>query len=197
MFYDSRQELPLWALQSTQTTTSQWGRWLGYGNVDIRTYIGTILFRNIAMPEQVMASCPGAAGQGPIRAVPVGTARHKKHHRYPHPQRAADRRSTLGPPKPPKAKPNAMRQFLSTMFHLRYECGGTITYRTHLVYPDEENRAAQPAAVRAILFVVIQRVEPVCHAFSPGHLRPGLCAWDRLFLAGGFTSTWTGTMIFT
>ena len=42
LFYESRQEAPLDAILSVETRTSQWGRWIGYGDVVIRTYTGVI-----------------------------------------------------------------------------------------------------------------------------------------------------------
>lgn len=117
------------AVQSTQTNTSQWGRWLGYGNVAIRTFIGTILFRNIAMPEQVMALIQEQQARavfGQYRSE-LRTIKKSIDSRIRSGPKAA---VPLGPP-PPQVQPNAMRQFLSTMFHLRYEFGGTVTFRTH------------------------------------------------------------------
>jgi hypothetical protein len=128
-FYDSRQEAPLEAVQSAQITTSLWGRILGYGNVAIRTYIGTILFRSVGKPEQVMALIQDHQARAQFGAYRTELRNIKG---------LIDQRIRLGarppiPPGPrkPKPKPSTMRQFLSTMFHLRFESGGTITYRTH------------------------------------------------------------------
>jgi hypothetical protein len=128
-FYDSRQESPLEAVQSCQTNTSQWGRWLGYGNVAIRTYIGTILFRSVANPEQVMALIQDHQTRATFNQYRTELRNIKG---------LIDKRIRTGPKQPippgpskPKPKPSAMRQFLSTMFHLRYEVGGTVIYRTH------------------------------------------------------------------
>jgi hypothetical protein len=131
LFYDSRQESPMPAVQSTQTNTSQWGRWLGYGNVAIRTYIGTILFRSISMPEQVMALIQEQQARAQFGQYRSELRTIKS---------TIDKRIINGPQAPvpsapprPAAQPSPMRQFLSSMFHLRYESGGTITYRTHII----------------------------------------------------------------
>ncbi len=129
LFYDSRQESPLAVVQSTQTNTSQIGRWVGYGNVAIRTYIGTILYRNVAMPEQVMAliqdqQARARFGQYRSELRSIKSTIDKRIRTGPQPP------IPPGPPRP-KEKPSAMRQFISTMFHLRFETGGTIIYRTH------------------------------------------------------------------
>ncbi len=130
LFYDSRQESPLKALQSTQINTSQWGRWFGYGNVAIRTYIGTILFRGVAMPDQVMAIIQEQQARAQFGQYRTELRTIKT---------TIDNRIRTGPQAPvpkqpprPVVQPSPMQQFLSTMFHLRYESGGTVTYRTHI-----------------------------------------------------------------
>jgi hypothetical protein len=128
-FYDSRQESPLDAVQSTQTTSTQWGRIIGYGNVAIRTYIGTILFRSVAMPDQVMALIQDHQYRAQFNQyrTELGSIKGLIDKRI---RSGPKQPAPPGPPKP-KQKPSAMRQFLSTMFHLRYETGGVIIYRTH------------------------------------------------------------------
>ena len=111
LFYDSRQESPLEAVQSTQTNTSQWGRWLGYGNVAIRTYIGTILFQKYRHARTGNGHDPGTPGQGPVRTVPLGTALDKKHDRSTHPHRAAAAYATRSVPAKSQAQCDAAVPF--------------------------------------------------------------------------------------
>ena len=129
LIYDSRQESPLQAIQSTTINTSLWGRWFGYGNVAIRTFYGVLLFRSVTNPEQVMALIQEQQLRAQFR------------------QRRTDIRSIgdflnnrirFGPPPPilpgakkAQIKPDPMREFIATMFHLRFEQGRTIIYRTH------------------------------------------------------------------
>jgi hypothetical protein len=129
--YDSRMESPLEAVQSTTINTSQWGRWLGYGNVAIRTYIGTILFRQVPYPDQV---------QSVVQEHQLRSQYHETHTEIKRIKSMIDKRIRLGPDQPalPKSfKAPAPKQvdptqvFLSTMFHLRYEIGGTVIFRTH------------------------------------------------------------------
>jgi hypothetical protein len=128
LFYNSRQEAPLSAVQSTTINTTLWGRWLGYGNVAIRTYIGTIFFRNIAAPEQVQMLIQERQlhGQYYAQHIEIKNIREKM-----------EKRIREGPEQPmlPLVKtqenPDPMRAFISTMFHLRYESGGSVTFRTH------------------------------------------------------------------
>lgn len=129
LIYDSRSESPLEAIQSTALTTSQWGRWLGYGNVAIRTYIGTILFRNLGDPEQVQAMVQEQQLRASYRESRTENKRIKV---------MIDKRIREGPEQPflprqrkPPSPPDPMRIFLATMFHLRYESGGTVIFRTH------------------------------------------------------------------
>lgn len=133
LLYDSRQESPMEAVQSTFVKTSMLGRILGYGNVAIRTYIGTILFKGVSQPEQVM----GIIQEHQARAQ---TSRRRAEVR----QMEAMIQKRLGnlpvssggasvPPKPETktAQPSQFQKFLSDLLHLRYESQGTILYRTH------------------------------------------------------------------
>jgi len=49
--YDSRQEAPLSTILSVGLESNQIGRYLGYGNVIVRTFVGKIPFNNINYPE--------------------------------------------------------------------------------------------------------------------------------------------------
>ncbi len=51
--YDSRQEAPLVAVKSIETKSSLAGRWLGFGDVIIETFMGQIFFRHIGNRAQV------------------------------------------------------------------------------------------------------------------------------------------------
>ena len=167
LLYDSRQESPLDALQSTSTNTSQLGRILGYGNVAIRAYIGTILFKGISNPDQVM----GLVQEQQARAQ-IGQRRAEQRLI----ESMIEKRLTPGPPavgqaaKPPSApKPNRLRTFLSDMFHLRNEIGGTILYRTHW-------------------YILLQKT------FMPGILLVGLFALWLLGVFGKFTLLSIGSL---
>jgi len=51
-FYDSRQEAPLSTLLSVGVKTDQIGRIFDYGDVQVRTYTGTITFHRVSHPER-------------------------------------------------------------------------------------------------------------------------------------------------
>lgn len=129
LIYDSRQESPLSAIQSTTINTSLWGRLYKFGNVAIRTFYGVLLFRSIPNPEQVMALIQ----QVQLRAQffqhksDLHGIRNFMEERI---QRGLQRPHPPAPRKP-AAKPEPMREFLSTLFHLRWQVGKTIMYRTH------------------------------------------------------------------
>ncbi|MDA1329561.1 MAG: cyclic nucleotide-binding domain-containing protein [Chloroflexi bacterium] len=49
----SRKEAPLQSIQSVNIHTSMLGRWMGFGDIVVRTYTGTVLMPVVAQPEQV------------------------------------------------------------------------------------------------------------------------------------------------
>lgn len=130
LLYDSRQESPMEAVQSTSSRTTQVGRILKYGNVAIRTYIGTILFRSVSNPELVMALLQEHQARAQINM-------RRAEQRLM--ETMIKRRIFNGPPEPvitskpvmSPVKPYKVQSFLSDMFHLRIEMDGTILYRTH------------------------------------------------------------------
>ena len=134
MIYDSRQEAPLDAILSVSTDTSQLGRILGFGNVVVRTYTGTIVLPDIPKPELVLALLEGEwfrAKAGYVRAEKIT-------------QVEAIIRERLGmePDEAPVEEevpiksiiePGRLQTFFANLFKLRREEGGTIIYRTHWV----------------------------------------------------------------
>ena len=127
-FYESRQEYPLQTIQSTTVNTSQWGRWFGYGNVAIRTYYGTLLFRNINHPNQVMTLIQQEQlrAQFAQRKMDVNEIGSFLDRRIRH----GLQRPALPEVRKPPPPPDPMREFLVSMFHQRYQLGKTIIYRT-------------------------------------------------------------------
>ena len=53
--YDSTQEAPLSTILSVGVETDLMGRQMGFGNVIIRTYVGKIIFRHVSNPKQAAA----------------------------------------------------------------------------------------------------------------------------------------------
>ena len=150
MIYDSRQEAPLDAILAVSTDTSQLGRILGYGDVVVRTYTGTIVLPDIPEPELVMALLEGEwfrAKAGYVRAEKIT-------------QVEAIIRERLGmePDEVPVEEevpirsiiqPGGLQTFFANLFKLRREEGGTIIYRTHWV------RLLQRAWMPSIFLILI------------------------------------------
>jgi CRP-like cAMP-binding protein len=134
MFYHSRHESPLEMIQSSTTGTSQLGRILNYGNVAIRTFTGTILFRSVAMPGQINALLQ----EHQLRAQSGQRRRERQKIEGIIEQSLAgapiERRSDTRVAATQKAPEIIRRQHLVDMLHLRYEVNGTIIYRTHWLY---------------------------------------------------------------
>lgn len=129
LLYDSRQESPIEAVQSTSINTTQIGRILGYGNVAIRTYIGTILFRDVNRPDLIMsliqeqqARSQTSQRRAELIAMEKTLRRRISGELEPPPSPRAG---------PPPTQPGTIQRLLSNLLHLRYESGPSVTYRTH------------------------------------------------------------------
>ncbi len=128
LLYDSRQESPMEQVQSTETERSYLGRLIGYGDVRIRTYTGLILFEAVKYPKEIEAIIfeQLKRAQSSLRQAEMRDM-----------EEIIARRIGLLPPKPapaPPARPESpspIQRLLSDLFHLRYEYGDTIQYRTH------------------------------------------------------------------
>jgi membrane protein YdbS with pleckstrin-like domain len=137
--YDSRQEAPLTTLLSVGTRTSQTGRWVGFGDVLVRTYTGTLTLHKVAHPQQIAALIEDhwtrsrrANHQAELELI-EDTLRTRLD---------ADetvRSQTIGPAGRAKTyhglteemEPGFIQRLFATFFHLRFEAGGVITYRKH------------------------------------------------------------------
>lgn len=133
LLYDSRQESPLEQIQSMDVDSSQIGRIFNYGNLTLRTFTGTILFRAIRQPQDVQAlvqemqkRMQSSLRQAELRQI----------------EEILKQRLNPPPPRPPApavpapaARTNTMaariQRFMADLFHLRYVMGDTIQYRTH------------------------------------------------------------------
>lgn len=130
LLYDSRQESPMEQVQSTEVDRSYLGQLLGFGNVRIRTYTGVINFQAVRLPEEVekiiqeqIKRVQSTLRQAEIRSIEETIARRIGLL----PARSAPPREAA----PAKPAPTPMQRFMADLFHLRYEYGDTIQYRTH------------------------------------------------------------------
>ena len=130
LLYDSRQESPMEQVQSTETDRSYLGQLVGYGDVRIRTYTGIIVFKAVRQPKEIeliiqehVKRTQSSLRQAELRAIEDIIARRIG--MLPaRPQLAQDGGAASSGPTP-------MQRFLADLFHLRYEYGDTIQYRTH------------------------------------------------------------------
>lgn len=131
LMYDSRQEVPLDAILADDLITSQFGRWIGYGSIFIRTYTGQVILDGLARPELVIHLLKALREQKKIS--------HKREERE-----SIDRaiRQRLGyltadepgdiPPAPPAQSGfSVFQHWLSELILLRVERDGIVTFRTH------------------------------------------------------------------
>lgn len=132
LLYDSRQESPIEQVQSYDVDSTQMGRIFHYGDVIIRTFTGTIYFRGVRQPQDVynviqemQKRSQSSLRQAELRQI-EDTLKQRIGFIPPQPP---------PPPKPPAAPQNALalrlKKFMADLFHLRYQIGDTIQYRTH------------------------------------------------------------------
>jgi hypothetical protein len=132
LLYDSRQESPVDQVQSMSVETTQLGRIFHYGNLIIRSFTGTIVFKGVHQPQDIM---------GMIQEMQKRTQSSLRQAELRQIEEILKQRIGLVPPKPPapprppepKQNPQAVKiqKFMADLFHLRYEVGDTIQYRTH------------------------------------------------------------------
>jgi uncharacterized membrane protein YdbT with pleckstrin-like domain len=140
LFYESRQEAPLDAILSVETKTSQIGRWIGYGDVVIRTYTGLVNFRKLAKPELIVRIINDERGRASFQSNKLQRISKEDllRSRIGFDQRdvnefdeTIDEISDAVEEVPHHVQSSGLMEFLSSFFGLRMEKNGVITYRTH------------------------------------------------------------------
>ena len=133
--YDSRQEVPLSTILAVNLETDAIGRILEYGNVTVRTFVGSIRFDYIDHPVQaadmireywertkvVGTQAQKMAMKNALRSKLGLTAHAVPQNELP-PISMEDKEVQ---------KKSILRIVLSNLFKLRVEDGGTVTYRKH------------------------------------------------------------------
>ena len=140
--YDSRLEAPLSAILSVNVETSQLGRILDYGNVVVRTWIGTVPFKQVDHPEQAQNMIEEYWERTKTRSVDIEKEAMKE---------AIRERLGLSEPAPPEeedeseaeeqpeteSQPKTIGAILGILglnrIKLRYELGENVIYRKHWV----------------------------------------------------------------
>ena len=143
--YDSRQEAPLNSVLAVDVSTSQIGRIIGYGDVDVRTFTHNILMRNMDDPELFASFVKGyqrrykaIAKEEEIqeieRAIEEAILQRIRYER-------GDISIATAPPTYKRAEPKKKqktksaserwRNFLKVRFEEKTDRGIVITYRKH------------------------------------------------------------------
>lgn len=127
--YDSRQETPLDTILQTSVSTSQVGRIVGYGDVVMKTYTGTLVYSRVPQWDAVSKLVDDRRA----RAREAGIQADKQSL-----QNLVRQRLRMLPPAQQPAK-NAKTEearfsfglLLANLLQMRSEKAGVITYRTH------------------------------------------------------------------
>jgi uncharacterized membrane protein YdbT with pleckstrin-like domain len=139
--YNSRREAPLNTILAVNVVSSQLGRIFGYGNIDVRTFTGSILMRNAAKPNQFLDFVKGYRERAQRKskesevqvmenAIRQRLGYHDVDEHIPSPKpEAAPETKQVEPRKEPEAR--SFREKLNLIFTVRYEQKGVITYRKH------------------------------------------------------------------
>ncbi|HEY9077672.1 MAG TPA: cyclic nucleotide-binding domain-containing protein [Anaerolineaceae bacterium] len=130
LLYDSRQEYPLEAIQSMSVTTDFLGRQLSYGNITIRSYIGSLVFQGISNPDYIITMI----NEQKIRAQSIS-----RKNEFESMKQFARKRKNPPPVQPQSASKSASGDnrrrknslSLANLLHLRYEQAGSVVFRTH------------------------------------------------------------------
>jgi hypothetical protein len=132
--YDSRQEAPLNTILTVGTQIDQFGYWLGYGDVIIRTYTGQIVMHKVNHPAYLSNIVREQQDRSKVVVKEVETALLEQaiRKRLGIPDPAASKPTappTAAPLKPAEEKPGILENF----FKVRYEQKDVVTYRKHWI----------------------------------------------------------------
>ncbi|HWQ45804.1 MAG TPA: PH domain-containing protein [Longilinea sp.] len=135
LLYESRQEVPLEAVLTIGTTSGFWGRLLNYGNINLRTYTGSLTFKTLEYPEQVAAVIAQYLYQAKnsTKEVQQEAIEDSIRQRF---KRSPSRSYSSGSDGQDQeieadVHSGAVTSALGNLFRLREEKDGSIMYRTH------------------------------------------------------------------
>jgi uncharacterized membrane protein YdbT with pleckstrin-like domain len=135
LLYESRQEVPLDAILTIGTTSSLWGRLLNYGNVNIRTYTGSLVFKTLGDPDQVAAIIVQYLNQAKnsTKAVQQEAIEESIRQRFKKNtmKNSVDSLEDQYQEIEVDVRSGVVTSALSNLFGLREEKDGAIIYRTH------------------------------------------------------------------
>jgi CRP-like cAMP-binding protein len=131
--YDNRQESPLRMILSVEVDSGLLGRQLDFGDLEVRTYTGSLTFRDTPYPEAFAATIESLAQR--LQRSNLQSDRETIHAALENRLVATEPREPTRPLRPP-ADDEARRQDGAGLdhwsFQARFEEAGVITYRKHL-----------------------------------------------------------------
>lgn len=133
--YDSRQEVPLSTILAVNVETDMLGRALDYGNVSVRTFVGSIRFDYVDHPVQAADMIREYWERTKVMGTQAQKLQMKNALRsklgltvHPIPQ---EELPPISMEDKEVQKKSMLRIVLSNLFKLRVEDGSTVTYRKH------------------------------------------------------------------
>ncbi len=135
--YDSRQESPLSMIVSVGVEANQFGRWLDYGNVIVRTFVGRIDFSLVNHPNQAAKMVEEYWQRTKELAVVTEKEAMKdairKRLGIPLPLKPAADSNQPTKSVPARGGATLLKLLGSNTLKLRYETGDSVVYRKHWV----------------------------------------------------------------
>lgn len=133
LFYDSQRETPLDAIVSEDIQTDFWGRWLGFGNLLVRTYTGMLPMKRIAAVREVKMILDEQRQQAMARSQRVrkrtlNEAIAQRLQKLPAAPAQEEEEEKIVPA---QVRPGWFQTTLSRLLNVREQKGRLIIYRTH------------------------------------------------------------------
>ncbi len=128
-FYNSRQEVPLEAVQATSMESSQLGRLVGFGDLVLKTWTGQLAFPDIRHPE-IVSEILDDQRKHLVHAHEMEEKRtlrkliRRRLQFVPQEEAAAKQ-------VPRQLKPGSISELLANIFQMRWVNEGVVTYRKH------------------------------------------------------------------
>lgn len=182
--YDSRNEAPLSAVQRVNVQTEFWGRQLEYGNLVVRTIVGSSLtLQNISYPYQAAALIEEHWKRS------LETTRKVEEEDM---KQALRERLLKGESRPlqlpslvakPQAKPDPYKgkRRLADLFRLRFEDKSVVTYRKHIVVLARQTWKPFLLIVVLIGVLVYSLTRHLLDMATTLELESLLCLWSLSF----------------
>ncbi len=161
LFYESRQEIPLHAVLSNNLDTSYIGRLIGYGDIRVRTYTGSIIFRQLAAPADVISMLEEhrarATQQLSRQERQVMIRFMQRRLKMLPPEQAASPNGAV----PTEVKQGPLSAFLNRMFQMRVLKDDQIIYRTHWFILMKKTFVPLVLSLLALLFIILSLLQVI------------------------------------